>query len=77
MSSPALILAAWRKKKDATTGYVSWDDLAAETGSSVENIASTVKYIMQSCPDSVALTVNRAGDCTYCKIKTPVSFEKA
>ena len=65
------IYRAWDKLKQQVTGFVSWDNVAKETGLSVEDIASELKALDTEHPGKyVGRTVNRTNDGTYFKFKT-------
>ena len=74
LNGSKLILDAWQKTKDKNTRFVSWDNLAKETGLEVGTIASHLKWIFQQHPDAIGFSVDRMGAGTYVKIKNPAIF---
>ena len=69
------ILTAYKKLKSDITGFVSWDNLAKETGIDVGSLASHMKAIYKKDPNAIGFSVDRMGAGTYVKIKDISAFQ--
>lgn len=67
--------AAWRKGRDESSGYISWDDLAKFTRLEVYHLASLVKTIWLHDRDSASFSINRMGDGVYVRLNKPELFQ--
>jgi hypothetical protein len=63
-------LAAVADMFQSPTGYLSFNDAAFGGNYTFQELFYALGWLRQNFPDRIAFTVNRAGDCTYFKIKT-------
>lgn len=64
------IYEAWNSLKDKTSGFASWDSVAASSGLAVYEVAQEIKhYDLGDRGNRIGQTVDRMGAATYFKFK--------